>query len=190
MARDSMDAMRLKASFMSRVEEEMRLEYERKVTALGKIWREMCANRIKRWWIKWYTYQNVIRRNINAIEIQRCYRGWVGRRKAFAWERLAHEKALDMQRVWRGYCGRIYARWYISTMMKLVPAMQRLVRGHIGRVKAHKLKVELEENWNWLNPSMPRAAFNNHLARNTPYRRNIYLDTPDPYYFAEKEIIV
>jgi hypothetical protein len=188
MARDQMEAIKLKSRFMNHIEEEIRKEYERKVTKLGKIWRAICANRIMRWWRKWWSYQNVTRRNINAITIQRVWRGKVGR--DFYWNlfHLSWKSALDIQRVWRGYCARVYAKWYISTMMKLVPAMQRLVRGHLARKKAHKEREALEENWTWLNPSMPRAAFAKQLARNNPYKRNIYLKNPDPFRYPRKAV--
>jgi hypothetical protein len=186
MARDQIDALRLKNNFMKQVEEKIRRAEERKISLLGRLWKDICSNRIMRWWRKWWTYQNVQRRILNAITIQRIFRGWIGRQFAWRWERLSHASALTIQRVWRGFTGRVYAKWYIATMMQLVPAMQRLVRGHLARKRAEYERHALEENWNWLNPSMPRAAFSNHLARNNPYRKNIYLKTPDPFYYPNK----
>jgi hypothetical protein len=104
-----------------------------------------------------------------VILIQPYWRGWIGRQKAkrqAIWIRKYHYTIDWFQRWTRGYLARKYFSSDIQPRVDAARLFQRIWRGQKARrifVKPEQAK--LAKAWQWLNPTLPRDAFEQFLPR-------------------------
>eukprot|EP00949_MAST-11_sp_MAST-11-sp1_P002367 g2367.t1 len=186
-ARAELRGLKLKTVFIATLREHEEKEYERNLERLYRIYRRVCARRIISVIRGYVARKKERRRQMMALRIQNVVRGRRARRYVRWWRRTANANALTIQRIWRGKMSREDAKLLIAAMYIIVASLQRFARGFLGRKRAMEERARQELAWKWLDPSMPRHAFRRFLPRSTPFRRNIYLPTPDPFFYPEKE---
>ena len=106
----------------------------------------------------------------SALNIQRLWRGMLGRRKARVqkeWIRKYHFVIGWVQRHWRGKAERQKFGEVFVPLRAACLLVQRIWRGYCGRCIAWDEKQLVEEGWDWLNPALPRDVLLRFMPRFT-----------------------
>lgn len=101
--------------------------------------------------------------------MQRNIRGFLGKLKAkrqAIWIRKYHKAIQWFQRWTRGYLARKYFSSDVIPRLRAAELFQRVWRGQRDRrKKVDPEKVKLQNAWNWLQPTLPRKAFEQFMPR-------------------------
>ena len=104
----------------------------------------------------------------SAIQIQRVWRGMLGRLKATVqkeWIVKYHFVIGWVQRHWRGIQTRAAFGAVFVPLRTAAMFVQRAYRGYKGRCAAGEERDVVEKGWNWLDPALPRDVLVRFMPR-------------------------